>query len=238
MNKFILVSTKKLKRKYFIRILAIIVPFFQLDLILGFVFCIDKSISNSLDNQIMIYKLLILTSGILLLILILGLFSKYHLIKAHTKHTFVEFIGSYLVVSIHHETTFGFRKTYYKNLYVMKLSDFESGSLIKGKLTLNGKLRSFYDKSDRLHYSYIDNEFKFDEWWYDYNCLKEVKYVTIPNMFDSPAKILKTARSLSALEKAKLERRRQYHEQMMNRASTPHKTTRIPRTVLFRNEKR
>ena len=238
MNKFIFVSTKKLKRKYFVRILAIIVPFFQLDMILSFVLYIDKSISTNLDNQIMVYKLLILTTSILLIILIFGLLSKYHLIKAHTKNTFVEFIGNYLVVSIHHETTFGFHKTYYKHLYVMKLSDFENGSLKKGKITLTGKIRSFYDKADRLHYNFIDNEFKFDEWWYDYNCLKEINNITIPNMFSSPAKILKTARNLSALEKAKIERRKQYHEQMMKRASSPHNYARIPRTVLFRNEKR
>lgn len=228
-DNFIFVSPEKLNKKYIVRLFAVLIPFVQGAVVLVLMLLIDTSLYNNVHSQLVIMRFLVIDTFLVLLIFIFGCTFKNHLIKCHKKNTYIELIGEYIVISIHGQTVFGLHRKYYKHLYLMKLSDLTGVSIHKHKIKINGKIRSYYDKSDRLRYNYTDNKFSFDEWWYDYNCAEELDTITISDVFLSPARLLHSIRNVSAIEKTRAEKHRKFHEKMMALASSPHRKSRSGR---------
>lgn len=237
-DSFILVSLQKLKKKYTLRLFAVLIPFIQFDIVLALMIFIDKVLYDNVYSQLLMYRLLVIDTSVLLVIFVYGCLLKSHLIKCHKKNTFIELLGEYIVISIHHQTVLGLHMKYYKKLYLMKLSDLTSVSIKKHRIIIKGTIKGYYDKAERLRYNYVDNTFKFDEWWYDYNCSENLSQIVITDVFESPARLLHSIRNVSAIEKARAEKHRQYHEKMMALAKSPRKKTRVLRTELYENKKR
>lgn len=219
MRKFFVLDIKKQKRKYRIRTFAFLVPLFQFDLVMLFLYLINEKLLKSTFSQKRLLLILIASCVFTFTLLLIILFFCKNLINAHKVNTFIEVCGNTLIISRYSQTVFsGFRRIYYKNIYVMKLSEVEKISISKGNIFISGKIRAIYDKADRLHYSYTDKDIQFDCQWYDYNSNKEMNVIRIPDVFSNTPRLLKILRHASSFEKARIERRKQYHEQMMARA--------------------
>ena len=219
MRKFFVLDIKKQKRRYRIRTFAFLVPLFQFDLVMLFLYLINVNWLKSTFSQKTLFLILIASFALTFLLLLIISFFCRNLIKAHKINTFIEVCDNTLIISRYSQTVFsGFKKTYYKNIYITKLSELKSISVSKGNIFASGKIRAIYDKADRLHYSYNDKDIQFDCQWYDYNSNKEMNSIHIPDVFSNTPRLLKILRHASSFEKARIERRKQYHEQMMARA--------------------
>jgi len=147
------------------------------------------------------------------------------LIKAHKINTFAEIYSNTLVISVFSQAILKkFRPVYYKSLYVIKLSDIVDISIHKNNIVINSNARYIHDKAERLYYGKGKTDISFDVWWYDYNCTSTTNKVAVPDIFMNSSRFIKAVRRASLSQKARLDRRNKYHEQLMALASKPVKS--------------
>lgn len=238
MNKFIIPDIKKLRKKYRLRFLGGLIPFIQFNLVVVLMAFINKKyLSNDFPPKIL--KICLIVGCSATFIYCLSAFLLCHsLIKSHKKNTFIDVLSNFLIISCHKETVINrFKNIYYKNIYIIKLSELKSITLKKRKIIITGKIRMINDKADRLHYTTDEKgNIKFDVWWYNYNSTAELEKIDIHDVYNNSPRVLKMIRHACSFEKARLENRRKYHEQMLRLAKAPIRRERRPRTEIFKNK--
>ena len=238
MNKFIIPDIKKLRKKYRLRFLGGLIPFLQFNLVVFLMALINrKYLSNDFPPKILKICLIAGCSGTFIYCLFAFLLC-HSLIKAHRKNTFIDVLSNYLIISCHKETVINrFKKIYYKNLYIIKLSEIKSITLKKRKIIITGKIRMINDKAERLHYTTDEKgNVKFDVWWYNYNSTAELEKIDIHDVYNNPSRVVKMIRHACSFEKARLENKKKYHEQMLRLAKAPVRRERRLRTEIFKNK--
>ena len=237
MNKFIIPDIRKLRKKYRLRFLGGLIPFLQFNIVVVLMSFINrKYLSNDFPPKIL--KICMIVGCSATFIYCLSVFLLCHnLISAHKKNTFVDVLSNYLIISCHKETVINrFKKTHYKDLYIIKLSEIKSLTLKKRKIIITGKIRMINDKADRLHYTTDEKgNIRFDVWWYNYNSTAEFESIDIQDVYNNSPRIIKTIRHACSFEKARIENRRKYHEQMLRLAKAPVRRERRLRTEIFGN---
>jgi hypothetical protein len=238
MNKFVIPDIKKLKKKYRFRFLAILIPFVQFNVVIAFIIFLNNNYLGKDFPPELLNRVLFTGCSIMILYCLISYLICSHLVNAHKKNTFMEICSNTLVISQHRQTVIRrFRKDYYKNLYILPLTELNKISLSKGKIKVSGKIRAIYDKADRLHYQADEKKgIKFDVWWYDYNSSEELESIEIADVYHNSPRLLKIIRHASSFERARLEKRLKYHNQMLALAQMPIRRTKRPRTVIFANK--
>lgn len=219
MDKFIFVDVKKLKKKYLTRILVLCIPFVQFFVVVLFIMWLNsmnpqKPTFDSFARTILFWNTLSFV-----VFLIISLLITAHLIKAHKRNTFIHIFNHTLIISRHVQTVYnGFKREYYKKLYVIDLTKLDSIALVKGNIVIKGHIREFYEKSDWLYYTLSDRGITFDTWWFNYNSSVLINHLELNDIFPNTPKLLKRIRKISKIEKARFERRQKFHEQMLELA--------------------
>lgn len=238
MNKFIIPDIKKLRKKYRLRFLGGLIPILQFNLVIVFMIFLNvKYLSNDFPPKLLKICIIIGVSATFLYCLSAFLIC-HDLIKGHKRNTFIDISDNYLIISCYKQTVINhFKKLYYKDLFIIKLSELKSITLKKRKIIFSGKIRMISDKADRLHYTADGKEnISFDVWWYNYNSTAELDLIAIQDVYNSPPRVVKIIRHASSFEKARLEKRKKYHEQMLRLARGPIRREKRPRTEIFGNK--
>ncbi len=235
MNRFITFDIKKQKKKYRLRTFALLIPFIQFSLVMALLYYININFGNAFSRRVIMW---LVAGGIaaVLFIIIFYIFLCHHLIDAHKKNTFIDICGDTLIVSIHSQTVLHrFKKVYYKNLYVVRLTELEKPVFTKGRITLKGKVQSYLDKSDRLRYSPSNVGILFDNWWYNYN-YKSLDSITFHDYFVNTPNMLRFVSRASLYEKRKIQKKREFHQKMLDLASNAKRSQKRLRTEIFKNK--
>ncbi len=216
MNKFIVFNAKKYEKIYFWRCVVILIPFIPLIFLFAFMkFSGINILEVSHQEQIINLCLGFSIMTMLVIILFMLIFTRRRL-SAHKANTFIDIHNGKLIISLYNQTIFKkFKRVYYKSVYVVNLYELENINIDESNLHIKGKIKYIHDKSDRLHYEFIDKNLEFDYWWYNYNCTESLEEVLIPNLFSSSSRLVNFIMKISKLEKARAERRKKYHDELI-----------------------
>lgn len=165
------INRKKLSYKYNKQLFLINIPSISVALTL---LVISTAILPHEDTPAIAYRIVFYTlNGIVtygFVTCLIGSIKASIRIKAHTENTYVEILGSDVVISQHMQTMFQKGKlVHYKKLWVVQLKDIEDAFCVGKLITINAPARLFYQKTDWLKYDHTDNGISFEHWWYNKN---------------------------------------------------------------------
>ncbi len=216
MNKFIFADIKRLKKRYRSRLFAVSVPFLQFDIVISLIILKYSRTAHTSEHNAFLLKLLAAGFGALFVVVLTGVIISECLVSFHKRNTFMDITRKTLVISRHSQAYLNkFKVKYYKQLYIIDLAKLTEIRLVKGKIFVKGEIRCLCEKSDWLYYSFSERGIAFDKWWYDLNSGETLTKVEIPDFFKNTADSMKLVRRLSRIEKERIERHKQYHEQML-----------------------
>lgn len=217
MNHFVFSDTKKLSRSYYSRLLVINIPFVQFAIVMAF-FAYFNLVVDGISSELL-WKLCFVSCGFIALIDMFSVTYIIHHINCHRQFTFMELGKKCLVISVHSQTVYNkFKPKYYKKLYVINYKDIDNIRLVKGKISIKGKINVYYDKPDALFYSFNPYGIVFDNWWFNYNPTKTLDTLKLKNYYIQTNKALFQARKLSVYEKAVELKHREFTENMLKLA--------------------
>jgi hypothetical protein len=223
------INKKKLSYKYNKQLFLINIPSISIALTL---LVISTAILPHGNTPTIVYRIVFYTlNGITaygFITCLIGSIKADIRIKAHTKDTYVEILGSDMVISQHMQTMLQKGKfIHYKKLWVVRLKDIQDAFCTSGLITINAPARLFYQKTDWLKYDSTDNGINFEHWWYNENGGQNVHIVEFIDYYTYGEAIVK--RILYCRDKCieKDERYRHFREEMLNIAANINRPPRI-----------
>ncbi|MFA5659390.1 MAG: hypothetical protein WC900_08910 [Oscillospiraceae bacterium] len=218
MNKFIFADAKRLKKNCIASFIAVSIPFWQLIIVV--VITINYNLGKIKQPgyyKLSAYSLCIGLAGIAL-VYTAGFLITHHIVSSHVKHSYIEITSRALIISRFSQKTWRkFKPVYYKRLYVIDYKELESLSLFKGKIIVKGKIKTFYDRADRLSYSVSKSGITFDRWWFDYNPLEELSSLCIKDIYKNSSKASRLVKKAAAVERDRLSRFNSYKAKVLEK---------------------
>lgn len=224
MNKFICIDTEKLRKRYRNRMIIISIPFVQATLVIMCIVIFNNGKIQETDYYSFLSTLMVICWGSLFTIYLNATLYSSHLIKVQKMNTFIDLSQTTLIFSQHCQTVYQkLKPIYYKKLYIIKLSELEDITLVKGKITVSGKIRCLTERADRLLYNSDRNGISFDTWWFDYNSGTFLRSICILDNFKSTPKLLRLFRRASLLETQRKALRLSIHEEIIKKSKATKK---------------
>ena len=160
--------------------------------------CLLLSLHNLMNSGLIVPAVVIIGIVIFLFALVTRIMISVseHLIKVHSRYTYIEIGLKDVIVSLYAGSFIHFgKKTTLRKLFVIPLDEFLTAEVCsgrKGLVLIKGKIRAYTGNTDRLGYYYKDGNLHFKEFYYQVSGFSELLEMVVPHRFADAYDVVET----------------------------------------------